>query len=355
MEKLRLILIPIIALLSGIVIVTCGKADQARTADKLDKLYQKDEVVILITDSGLGGLSVMADVAGKLEKKHPFKKVHLVFANALADTNYLYNQMSTTEEKVNVFSSALTGMAGHFQPDLILIACNTLSVIYPLTEFARGTDIPVIDIVEFGAGMMADYLTANPHDAVVIMGTPTTIEQDSHRQRLLKAGIAPGRIITQPCDMLESEIQSDPEGDITHTMIDMYVSEAVGNLPVEFEGGLGIGLCCTHYGYSGGYFEKSFESLSGRESHVLNPNTVMSQSLFRPEYTRRHETTEVTAEVVSRVPLADDAISSISRMLETDSPLVAEALRHYELKPDLFVYSKKSRNSVVVPVETGNH
>ncbi len=341
-------------LLLGFVFLACGHSANDSAADKLANFYKKDKVVVLVTDSGLGGLSVMADIAGKFEKEHPFKEVQLIFANALADTNYLYNQMSSTDEKVGVFNDALTGMTQNYHPDIIMIACNTLSVIYPLTEFSRSTEIPVIDIVDFGVKMMLDYLHDHPDDAVVIMGTPTTIAQDSHCQRLIDAGIAPERIVTQPCDMLESEIQNDPESDITETMIDMYASEAVDKLPAESGLGLGVGLCCTHYGYSGKSFESSFATLSGKNVKVLNPNTAMSRFLFRPEYDNRYESTGISARVVSRVPISKEAVASIGKMLSKDSEPVAEALRSYELNRNLFTYSKYSADKSGVSGETGD-
>jgi len=97
----------------------------------------KEEITVVITDSGLGGLSVMDDVARKLKISGCFKKVNLIFANALFNANTGYNALQTRAEKINQFSNVLTGIEQHFKPDVILIACNTLSVLYKETEFFK--------------------------------------------------------------------------------------------------------------------------------------------------------------------------------------------------------------------------
>ena len=265
MQKIRLSLFVIcsIIILFTLNIHSGGAGETETYREVLEQLRAKDEITIIITDSGLGGMSVLAQIEEKLRLHHPFRKVRLVFFNALPSESYLYNQMASTGEKLRVFNSALKAMAVKYQPDIIFIACNTLSVIYPETEFARKGTVPVIGIVEFGVDLIYDNLEKDEDSRIVILGTPTTISQNTHRAKLIENEIAENRIIVQPCEMLESEIQADPASDVVETMIDMYAYEALENETFEGNEMLFVSLCCTHYGYAENLFESVFSNVSG--------------------------------------------------------------------------------------------
>ncbi|MFH2037725.1 MAG: hypothetical protein ABIJ45_15090 [Candidatus Zixiibacteriota bacterium] len=299
----------------------------------ISEFYKKKAVRILVTDSGLGGLSVAAEIEKRMESSGLFQNVDIIFGNALPSSNYLYNQMPSKEEKVTVFSAALTGMQSTFKPDIILIACNTLSVIYPETEFSRTTNIPVIDIVDFGVNLIKNELEADPDNNIVILGTPTTISQNSHREALGPDSI---RVIPQACDMLESEIQSDPNSDIVQTMIEMYGWEAAGKFILGSNDSLAVALCCTHYPYSSKLFKTQFEQIFDKSIKILDPNQEMSRFLFKPELENRYDHTVVGVKVVSQAELSSEAINSISNIIRPISLKTADALKNYELNKDLF-------------------
>lgn len=73
-------------------------------------------------------------------------------------------------------------MEEKYVPDLILIACNTLSVVYPHTEFSKNTKTKVLGIVEFGVEQVLEELKKNPDYDVIITGTNTTIESRDHEK-----------------------------------------------------------------------------------------------------------------------------------------------------------------------------
>ena len=102
----------------------------------LADLLARDRITVVVTDSGLGGLAVVADAAEKFRHHAVFEAVDLVFVNALFREAGGYNSLPTREQKLEVFDSALRAMANRYQPDLILVACNTLSVLAPDTAFA---------------------------------------------------------------------------------------------------------------------------------------------------------------------------------------------------------------------------
>ncbi len=315
---------------------TDGSSQKTPSASSVDSLYQRDEITVLITDSGLGGLSVVAAMEQKLRECHPFGAVRLVFANALPDEDRPYNRMANSQEKAAAFSAALAGCQKRYAPDVILIACNTLSVVYDETEFAKTAPIPVVGIVEFGVDMMQRALTEDTKASVVIVGTPTTIESGKHRQLLIDRGIDPLRVVTQGCDMLESEIQADPSSDVVAAMIDMYAVDALEKQSPDNTGRLFVGLCCTHYGYARDVFAGSFAGVFGREVTALDPNAAMADFLFRPTLCNRYARTDIQVEVVSRVPVDNEAIASISHVLESTSPAVAQALINMTCDQGLF-------------------
>lgn len=302
------------------------------------KLFDKDTVTILVTDSGLGGLAVAADVESRVRTSHLYRTVRIIFCNALAEKNYGYNSMKTREEKIRVFSSALTGMASWYTPDIILIACNTLSVLYAETEFSKTTTIPVAGIVETGVDLMAERLQADPSSIALIMGTPTTITAAKHREGLIKKGIAPERIVLQACKDLESEIQADPAGSRTRTLIDTYITQAMTALPGTARP-IVAGLCCTHYGYSLGLIESSLKGHTAAPFTVIDPNARMADFLFPEGKKGTVESPACDVTVVSRTVVTQEEKDSLGDLLARVSPATAAALRSFVHKRDLFEFT----------------
>ena len=217
---------------------------------QLAKLFGRDSVTIVITDSGLGGLSVCAELEARLRRSHSIRSVRLVFVNALPDFSSTYNSMASVEEQARVFDDVLRGIESTSHPDAILIACNTLSAVYPKTTFARRPTIPVVSIIEVGSRTIAERTGASGYSQVVIFGTPSIIASGVYQEQLSTLGIGRDRIIAQPCRLLESEIQADPKSDLVKSLVDTYVGEAIEKLDTKASGRISIGLCCSHYGYS---------------------------------------------------------------------------------------------------------
>ncbi|MEW5901986.1 MAG: aspartate/glutamate racemase family protein [Acidobacteriota bacterium] len=303
--------------------------------EKLESLFQKRRVTIAVTDSGLGGLTVIAEAIRRLKETPVFERADFVFFNALFSAEGGYNALQTREEKVRIFNAALESLDIRFHPDLILIACNTLSVVYPDTPFSRRVKIPVIGIVEPGVELIARQLRDHPDSSVIIFGTPTTISEGTHRSALLGQGFPPARIYLQSCPELEAFIERDFAGDETGMLILGYVEEALQKIPAR-RPPLLVSLNCTHYGYSLPLWEKAFREAGAAPLAVLNPNARMTDALIKPERAGRHKKNEVSARVVSMVEISPEKISSLGRWLQTLSPETAEALRRYEHIPSLF-------------------
>jgi glutamate racemase len=305
-----------------------------------DLLRKKDVISMLVIDSGLGGLSVCADIEARTKTGSPYKEVNVIFCNALPEAGYGYNDMGSMEEKAEVFSRALQGMAGRYKPDVILIACNTLSVVYPHTEFSRSTNLPVLEIISIAAEMITQRLQAQPDAVALIFGTETTISSDAHRTQLLALGIDGRRILSQACPKLETEIQVDPQSDIVHSYTEMYVDEAVQKMPGK-NAPVIAALCCTHYGYALEAFEKGFQAAGIQHVELLNPNDRMAALCFQEDARKRFSKPRVTVRVLSRVQFSLEEIQAIAGVLETKAPRTARALHGYSQDSRLFPFEKK--------------
>jgi glutamate racemase len=292
-------------------------------------------VTIAVTDSGLGGLSIMAEAAARLKDAKIFEKADLVFFNALFSNESGYNSLKTRAEKILVFDSALDSLEKKYRPDLILIGCNTLSILYPETSFSKRIKIPVVGIVDAGVAMSLKALRANPAASLILFGTETTIGEGEHKRRLMEAGIPEKRIIAQACPELAGYIENGYQSDETGLLIESAVDEAMAKL-ADPKVPVYAGLVCTHYGYSMPLWTKAFEERGQKLQGILNPNSQMLDFLFAPGDKNRVRTTELSAWVVSMVEIAENKRKSLAGWLNKVSPEVAAALANYELKADLF-------------------
>ncbi len=285
---------------------------------------KKEQYTILVTDSGLGGLNVVASLRKQISQNKYSKKIKLIYFNSLPKEGYGYNSMNSFEEKVTVFNKAINSMAKNFVPDIILIACNTLSVVYEHTEFFRNPLTKVMGIVDIGVRLiLKEY---NDKCKIVLFGTPTTINGKAHKNLLLKAGVPESNIIEQPCKNLESEIQINASAPIVEELITKYLSEAVPgplhNTPYLFA------LCCTHYEFSIPQFNKCISSKI-ENFKILNPNELMVTDALNilPELSDISHPVEDL--VVSKTIISPNDIENIGKLIEPISKETNIALNNY--------------------------
>ncbi len=296
----------------------------------------ESETTILVTDSGLGGLSVFADLANHLARNSGFEKINLIYFNAWPLPDRGYNHFPDMDTKARVFTSALEAMAG-FNPDAILIACNTLSVIYQFTAFSKTTVIPVTGIVDHGVQLMYEHLAQHPDSRVIIFGTPTTIQDGSHKNSLAALGIDPQRIITQGCVNLAGKIERDPFSPDVSQMIAANVQEAaLKSGPLK--GKLFAALCCTHFGYCADQFSLALADHTPAEVVILNPNQRMA--LFNPKGPMETKTIplcpKIVMQVLSRVFWEESRIKAYETLLSSVSPRTVNALKKYTWNKNMF-------------------
>ena len=301
---------------------------------------------IVLTDSGLGGLSICAELERELRESDRDRAIELVYVNAWPDPAWGYNDLPDPEARALVLDKALARMAG-YAPDLIVVACNTLSILYEMTEFSRNPPVPVRGIVDEGVDLFERALAEHPGGGLLLFGTKTTIESGEHIKRLARRGIAPERLAGAACHRLAAVIDDDPESPAIAGMIDRCIPAV---LPGTDSDWFFAGLVCTHYGYVREAFQAALARKTSRDVEVLDPNSRLAVSVASSFSSRKPwgigESSAagpgspvdpaITVEVVSKIELGEAKRRAIARKLEAVSPATARALLSYTWIPDLF-------------------
>lgn len=296
------------------------------------RIYDKKELTVLVTDSGLGGISVAAKLYCSLKEYAHYENVRIIFFNALFDANSGYNRLDKFDQKVHTFNIALHGML-KYSPDLILIACNTLSVLYPYTPFSRSAPFPVIGIVEVGVNYILKQVNSAKNYQVIIFATPTTIQAGTHK-KLLAQALPETWIIEQACPELMFAIGDGDQKKITQ-LIHTYTTQAIEKFQGEHRK-IYASLNCTHFGYYQDEFLRAFQQNGIRDVEILNPNSEMVK-LFLPEkgtHSMCHP--HITIEFVSKVKMDEQGMESLIPFLEPLSKEVVRAFQNYHYNPKLF-------------------
>lgn len=289
---------------------------------------------ILITDSGVGGLSVCA-YAERFVRTRGFREpVRLTFANAAPENDYGYNSMPSRDEKLRTFDRFLRNVTARFAPDSIYVACNTLSVLLPDTPFFAEGAIPVRGIVETGLELLLRQLEGDPRSVAMIFGTQTTIDARTYPRMLEERGIAPARIISQACPGLADTISEDREGSRTAAEIRGWVGAALGKL-ADADAPVVAYLACTHYGYRQELFAAAFDEV-GIRATVVDPNERAVDDLFGAAGRDDGFSREVEVEFVTRYAIPATTLETLTWFLADISPRTVAAMQNFVHLPDLF-------------------
>jgi glutamate racemase len=286
-------------------------------------------VHIVITDSGVGGLSVCA-YAERLARTHGVREpLRLTFANAAPENDYGYNSMPSKDAKVETFDRFLTNVTTRYAPDFIYVACNTLSVLLPDTPYFRNAKTPVKGIVETGAALLMTALERDSKSTAMIFGTQTTIDAGTYPRLLESRGIDSSRIVNQACPRLADTISEDREGARTKSEIAGWVRAAISKMQRR-DTPVAALLACTHYGYRKDVFEAALTE-AGARATVINPNESAASELFE-----RGPNRDVDVRFVTRYAIPPATIEALTWFLSDISPKTVAAMKNFDLVRDLF-------------------
>jgi glutamate racemase len=283
---------------------------------------------IVLTDSGVGGLSVCAYAERFVRTRGAAEPVRLTFVNAAPDNDYGYNSMPSRDVQLRTFERFLATVTARYAPDLIYVACNTLSVLLPDVPQPA---LPVTGIIETGVELVARELEADPRSAAILFATPTTIAAGTHRRLIEARGAAASRIVGQACPGLADTISEDRDGAATAAAIARWVAAATEQLPGADTPVVAC-LACTHYGYRRELFASALAA-AGRRAAVVDPNERAVDELLGP---RGGASREVSVEVVTRYAIPEAAVETLAWFLDPISQPTVAALRSFVHLPDLF-------------------
>jgi len=303
----------------------------------------REKTKIVVTDSGLGGLSVAARLFNMLKKERVFPTPELIFVNALPETNRGYNTMPDTKLKINTFNRVLEGIEHYFKPSIIAIACNTLSAIADGTKYYRDYQNKIINIIEIAVEMLLRSIYDIREANLIILGTETTILSGVYQNHFIKAGIDKKQLIPTICSGLASAIELDSKSENTKLIIERCISDAFERI-VNKQNKSYVLLACTHYGYTANQIYDSFKDKGLTDFELIDLNDYLVAELFERTKTDRELSSsskvvsdnEPSIKVFSRCRILPGEIDSIAGLLRYISPETVSALKNYTFKKDLF-------------------
>ncbi len=284
---------------------------------------------VVFTDSGLGGLSIMADFV-KLADLNGLN-VDSIFFNAQHSRDWGYKKMDS-KTQVQVFNKALQSMQDIYNPDIIAIACNTLSVVYLKSDFYKQAGTTILDIIKTGKSLIKHSDCRN----IIEVAMPTTVESGVYSD-INKEIIGIASNITLP-DAIENA---------EHQKIDLMLKEVFNQASLEMtkrnlqNSNVALFLACTHFPVIKDKFIEIAEKKGVDICTLLDPNEkfsqlVLEEAIIKTETGTSDKKLKNKVKVVSRLKFKDSEITNFSNLIKTRSAETAEALRNYEHNSELF-------------------
>ena len=239
-----------------------------------------------ITDSGVGGLSVCAEFEARLRQSPVREDIEIIYLNAAIEDDYSYNSMPDRQTKLQAFDRFLDSVREKYQPDLLFIACNTLSVLYRDSHFDHHRHTPIEGIVGSGTREM---LAAFTHD------------NDG-------SGLLASQLLRKFVPAALEQFDSSPSNVVAF-------------------------LGCTHYGYQAGQFKRVLQALVPN-AQVLNPNRGAVDTIFSRLKTEPGHGS-LTVKFITRYAIPDVVISSLSAYIGELAPGTLSALKNFTHLPGL--------------------
>lgn len=232
-------------------------------------VFEKNSITILVTDSGIGGISVANDLYSFFENNHYYYNVDIVYADC-RNGQHGYNQIDNLQEKIKLFSDKLFELDNKIKPDIIFIACNTLSVLLNKTLFYAVCEKPIIDICNISLNLMSKTLQNG--NGLFILGTKTTIGENYYKNNLIDIGFNKENIVNQLCPNLAKYIErSYIDGTFCMKQNIKWLTNRIKQKKPKHFNNYTISLNCTHYYYALKYFKQYFNEI-GECPQIICPN-----------------------------------------------------------------------------------
>ena len=281
---------------------------------------------VIVCDSGLGGLNIASRFFA--ETSNDGEACELFYFNAYPAATCGFNKLPSLRAQEEVFRNVLEGMK-KYSPDLCLIACNTLSIVFDRLSKWYTPSFPVQGIVEAAVDGMFQALEKEPESSLLILGTKSTVESKVYENALIDRGIFPERIKGLACPGLATLLESDPAAEEVAARIAGYAAEAE-NLFSSKQKKLFLGLCCTHFGFASDIWIGAFSKVFGSGVELVDPNKLMGMGLRANNF-----------KYLSKIDFFPGARESICAYFEQNSPLIAAALKTACPEKNLFDFNEE--------------
>lgn len=188
---------------------------------------QSDTRPIGIFDSGVGGLTVTAEIMRRLPNEN------IIYFGDTAHVPY----GSKSKEVVTGFSLDIASFLSSRDVKMIVVACNTASA-FALPALRRRFDVPVVGVIEPGA---KEALSSTYNGRIGIIGTEGTIRSGQYTKAIRRMDKR-AKVFSRACPLFVPLIE---EGWLEHDVTFRVAGEYLGKLIDEKIDTLVLG--CTHY------------------------------------------------------------------------------------------------------------
>jgi len=181
-----------------------------------------------VFDSGVGGLTVLRELLEIIPG------ADYVYFGDTARLPY----GSKSEETVAKYALGASDYLQNHGAEILIIACNTATAL-ALPQIEAGARVPVVGVVEPGAGRAA---TASKNGQVVVIGTEATVSSHAYQRALEARGV---RAREKACPLLVPLVEEGwIDHPVTKQVAGIYLAEAFGE---GFGSADVLVLGCTHY------------------------------------------------------------------------------------------------------------
>lgn len=239
-----------------------------------------EKVQYVFVDSGIGGLPYLSYLRSKDKTAS---------AAYIADTKHFPYGTKTTEELQELAVNLTEKLIAKFQPEIIIIACNTLSLA-SLKTLREKFSLPFVGTVP-AVKLAAETACCNK---ILLIGSEKSV-QDEYTKELIEKFSSPERFVLKAKQSLIQKIENGlmfQSTEIIENELQPIIDECVAL------GADCLVLACTHFLIVEDYFKKLgrgkvkvIESLNG----VIKQTLKLSPKLYRNDKSYFYTTSLVSA------------------------------------------------------------
>lgn len=194
----------------------------------MERDMRKNEMPIGVYDSGVGGVSVLAQAVKCLPNED------FLYYGDSANAPY----GTKTEEEIKMLSLACGDFLCHRGVKMIVIACNTATSI-TVQAMREKYNIPIISIEPAVKPAVEKYADGE----IAVLATPATLKQKRYENLLHKLG-AQERVLNIECEELAELVE---RGNLRDPRIKAYLCDKF--MPYRGRKMSGVVVGCTHYSF----------------------------------------------------------------------------------------------------------